>query len=161
MKKIFVLSKNNFDNFCLKNEITDSTVDEFYEICFISIHNTNDNWKYAFSENHSNVLNLTFDDIEEDVAQKNAYAFTSLQASELYEFILSNSDKSIFVIHCTAGISRSGAIGTFIANYFNVDMEEFKMDNPYILPNSHVLKMLNFILWENHFNEKKILINKI
>jgi len=142
-KNIFVLSKNSFDRFCSANEINDSSVEFYKEFAFISIHNTNDNYIYTFSKDHLNVLNLTFDDVDRDIPHKNVFAMTLSQAKILYEFIIRNSDKKNFAIHCTAGISRSGSVGIFIANYFDVDLNKFENDNPYILPNSHVLKMLN------------------
>ena len=153
MKTVKVLSKNAFDRFCLINGINDSSAESFKDFAFISIHNTNDNYEYAFSKNHSNVLNLTFDDVEEDISEKFVFAMTSEQARKLFDFIVENSHKSKFVIHCTAGISRSGAVGTFIAHCFALDMKAFNLANPHILPNSHVLKMLNSILWEEHFKE--------
>jgi len=153
MKTIKVLSKNMFDKFCLLNGINDSSVNEsFTDYAFISIHNTKDDYVYTFKQDHENVINLTFDDVEEDIIKKSAFAMTENQAKILYEFMIKHSDKNTFLIHCTAGISRSGAVGTFIANYFNVDMNTFKLDNPYILPNSHVSKLLNRFLWEQHFN---------
>ena len=150
-KNILILPKHAFDHFTKNNSINDSTVENFKNTAFISIHNTKDDYKYAFSKNHSNVINLTFDDVEEDMPEKHVYAMTMKQANEIIDFIIKNSDKH-FILHCTAGISRSGAIGTFIANYFNVDVVKFNLDNPHIIANSHVLKLLNGIMWEKHFN---------
>jgi len=41
-----------------------------------------------------------------------------------------------------AGISRSGAIGLFINDFFGGDKELFKKENPYIHPNWRVFTML-------------------
>lgn len=47
-----------------------------------------------------------------------------------------------WLIHCTAGISRSGAVSLFIAEFLNLDMNTFFAQNPDIYPNNRVLTML-------------------
>jgi len=42
-----------------------------------------------------------------------------------------------------AGVSRSGAVGEFVNGYAQGDWARFKRDNPQILPNGRVLRMLN------------------
>lgn len=46
------------------------------------------------------------------------------------------------VIHCHAGISRSGAVGTFACDYCGLDYNKFLKNNPGILPNHHILGLL-------------------
>jgi predicted protein tyrosine phosphatase len=48
----------------------------------------------------------------------------------------------MFVLHCDAGVSRSGAVGTFIQRYLEIEEEGFKKLNPYIHPNHFVLNIL-------------------
>ena len=91
---------------------------------------------------------MYFGDYGEHHLDKVEYLFTNEQAKELYEFIKINKDKSRAIIHCGAGISRSGAIGVFIHSLYGnnspeMTYEEFKRKNPRILPNSYVLRLLN------------------
>ena len=46
------------------------------------------------------------------------------------------------VVHCAAGISRSGAIATFACDYCGLDYNEFLKDNPLLYPNDFVLETL-------------------
>jgi predicted protein tyrosine phosphatase len=48
------------------------------------------------------------------------------------------------MIHCSAGISISGAVATFIKNKFHneIDKELFHRENKYIQPNLYILKRL-------------------
>ncbi len=46
------------------------------------------------------------------------------------------------IVHCAAGVSRSGAVGLFVRDYFSLDYSEFKRQNPHIVPNLWVSKVL-------------------
>ena len=57
--------------------------------------------------------------------------------------------KKLFYIHCDAGISRSGAVGYILNEYFNkylIDNKEdykfFEMNNSQIMPNPLVVRLL-------------------
>jgi len=51
------------------------------------------------------------------------------------------------MVHCTAGICRSGAVATYLHEIFTQSMEDiFRRDNPHILPNDWVLDLL----WMTH-----------
>lgn len=80
-------------------------------------------------------------DIEEDIG--NYKAITQEQIQELYDFIYQNKDKKTCYVHCSAGISRSGAVGTFINDLFGEPYFEFKKRNPYIHPNGRILRLLH------------------
>lgn len=56
-----------------------------------------------------------------------------------------NKDKQQFIVHCSAGISRSGAVGTFINDYFGLDYSTFRKTNPQVQPNPFVLRTLKSI----------------
>lgn len=132
------------------NLIDDNNV-ESKDIMFISIISPIDDFQPLisqlskqswFKEEHSNVKILEFGDYDESNIN-NPHIFNIGQAKELYEFIKNNKDKSMAIIHCGAGISRSGAIGTFIFDMLgSTTYEEFKRKNPRIQPNSHVLRLL-------------------
>lgn len=86
-----------------------------------------------------NVLNVNFGDCGADELN----SIGELQAYDIVKFIDKNKDKSNFYIHCSAGISRSGAVATFIYDYFRERGEEVEI-TPQMpkTPNYFVLKML-------------------
>ena len=90
-----------------------------------------------------------FDKIPDDLL--NIYdkliLFNRDHAKKIIEFQKSLSDKiEYIIIHCTAGVSRSGAIATFLQDIYHEndeDNEWFSKNNRHIIPNKHVLKVLN------------------
>jgi predicted protein tyrosine phosphatase len=54
------------------------------------------------------------------------------------------------IVHCTAGVSRSGAVATFFQDMYNIGNDEsnewFAKNNRQIIPNRHVLKILREVL---------------
>lgn len=151
MKKIFVLPKRYFDKMMTMRNIDDNNVKDKVKTCFISINDSlGTDAKPHFKSNHPNVLNLFFDDVDRDIeveGEGTAIAFTEEMAEEVFNFVFNNRDMETFVVHCTAGISRSGAVGEFINNYFGQDYKEFIKQNPYVHPNGLVLSRLNKHLW--------------
>lgn len=147
MKNIIILGKKDFDNLMQYSNTNDSNVEE-KDIMFISICSPQaDNQPYIstlckesyFKKEHSNVKIMYFG----DYSFSGEHSFSKEQAKELYKFIEANKDKSMAIIHCGAGISRSGAIGTFIFDlYGETTYEEFKRANPTIHPNYYVYKLL-------------------
>ena len=101
-------------------------------------------------QNHRNLLILFFDDIvnepetPEDLGR--AILFAPEMAEQIMRFV--NDGKMPLLVHCTAGISRSGAVGEVLNWYFNryletnpVDEDDFTRNNRQILPNSIVRKV--------------------
>lgn len=77
--------------------------------------------------------------------ENNLTLFTKKQAVEIINFLnrVQENDKiETLVIHCTAGISRSGACGVFACRYLHTDNKNFWRTNPHIYPNEHVLQLL-------------------
>ena len=150
--KVYVFGKNQFDKLMVENGITDENVESRTDIFLISIVDT-DMWLESkepyFKEDHENVLNLNFDDVEHDGEpsptnwNKGTRAFTEEQANKLFQFIKKHRDKKTCIVHCMAGISRSAGCGTFINGYCGGDWEEFKRNNPQICPNARVERLLN------------------
>lgn len=149
--RVFVFNKKQFDQFCIANRLSDENVETTaWNFMFISITDTDqfsESRKPYFKQNHKNVFNLSFDDVEKDgensyTQEFNTIAFSEKQAKELFNFINKNSDADIAIVHCMAGISRSGAVGLFINDYFDLDYERFKRDNPQIAPNQKVFRLL-------------------
>ena len=118
----------------------------------------NSSWGFddapPFSESflkHPHLLTLTFDDIcnepetPEDLG--NAILFDEDMAYAIMRFV--DDGKFPLLVHCTAGISRSGAVGEVLNWYFNRylernagDDEDFLQNNRQIQPNTIVRRIM-------------------
>lgn len=91
----------------------------------------------------ANVLKLWFDDILEPTKYKNfdCLQFSEKNAKQIVEFVKSfpNTVDTI-IVHCTAGISRSAAVGVVLSQVFK-NSELFKLRT--ISPNPLVMKLLS------------------
>ena len=88
----------------------------------------------------NNVLNINFN----DVGGNEEGSFNELQAQEILYFIEDNRDKSQWFIHCSAGISRSGAVASIVYDYFKSLGYEVKIEPEYpITPNQWIRCLLN------------------
>ena len=94
----------------------------------------------------NNVLNINFGDVDNSGAMKYASALTEKQAKDIVNFIKHNHNKSTWLIHCGAGISRSGAVAAFLCDYFRFNDCEYKIlpqfpatPNHWVLSNLHKL----------------------
>ena len=90
-------------------------------------------------------LSLNFWDITERAKYPNGILFRKSQAKEIVEMvkeIQKEEEDSVLVAHCSAGVSRSGAVGTFACDYCRLDYNEFMKQNPYLMANPHVLSLL-------------------
>jgi predicted protein tyrosine phosphatase len=132
------------------NNIDDENVDEFTKIAFICVNDTSGEYYHdpLFNGLHHNVLNLFFDDVENDLELSptnsgKTRAFTKEDAKRVITFLDSNKHIESLLIHCAAGISRSGAVGQFALDYLKGDKEYFRINNSQILPNAKVLQLLN------------------
>lgn len=144
MKDIIVLSKKNFIETMKQNNITNDNVETFKNLYIISIEGSFKTEHY-FKTNKSNVLNLIFDDIAVD--EYNKILFSDEHAKQIIKFVENISKENFqIIIHCAAGISRSGAVGSFLQYYFDTDYEKFKSTNIKISPNYHVLSVLKKVL---------------
>jgi predicted protein tyrosine phosphatase len=103
--------------------------------------------KDALHPDSDNYKTFWFYDVEEDIG--NFKVITDEQIQDLYDFICSQEGKKMCYIHCSAGISRSGAVGTFINDYFKQDYKNFRKRHPHIHPNGRVLRLLNRKLRES------------
>ena len=124
----------------------------------------NSSWGFddtpPFSEdllNHPHLLTLTFDDIcnEPETLEDlgNAILFNEDMAHAIMRFV--DDGKISLLVHCTAGISRSGAVGEVLNWYFNrylesntADDEDFVQNNRQILPNTIVRRIMLEVLAE-------------
>ena len=124
----------------------------------------NSSWGFddtpPFSEellNHPHLLTLTFDDIcnepETPEDPGNAVLFNETIAQQIMRFV--DDGKQPLLVHCTAGISRSGAVGEVLNWYFNrylerntQDDEDFTQNNRQIMPNFIVRRIMLKVLAE-------------
>ena len=142
MKQIKAIPKLVFDK-----HFTDEEFKYYDYACFISILDI-DNNEQKFDKSIDNFLQVKMWDIEEDLFENGELKYEKPNDNELkniVDFINKHKDKSVFIVHCSAGISRSGAVATFIKDKFidEVDKEKFNTENKYIQPNLYILKRLN------------------
>lgn len=161
--KLKVLSHYLFDEDMKKMGLNDENV-ENTNMAFISIIGTEECRKYwigeddkHFFKDHPNVLNLDFDDIEDDVMY-NGHHFKTMrieQAEKVVDFIEKMVNNGIDVIegHCRAGISRSRAIFEFIYRYCrenDIEIEYSDRDDYTTMLNHGVLRKLEHAYWKKH-----------
>ena len=147
--KIRVLPRIFFEK--IKGTAEEDRLLESYRI--ISINSSwGDDSLPPFSErnrNHRNLLCLTFDDVcnEPDPEDHDdCVLFSTRQAEAVMRF--ADDGSMPMLIHCTAGISRSGAVGEILDWYFNryiadnpADHLFFTQNNRQILANPLVRKV--------------------
>lgn len=92
-----------------------------------------------FELDHPNLLKLQFSDVEYKYNWQ-VELMSQDQAEQIREFLQDNSKP--LVVHCLAGISRSGAVGTYAAEMYPEDNLEFYETNPHVWPNQYVLRLL-------------------
>ncbi len=92
-------------------------------------------------------ITLRFDDIA--AGERRSFdweqAMTQEQAAMLVDFLDEIHEKrgnQQVVVHCTAGVSRSGAIATFCLERYRLFGVRFRVENPNIDPNKYVLRLL-------------------
>ena len=111
---------------------------------FISIYSSGD--CSPIPGNLAAILKLQFDDITK--REENLILFTDEMADRIIrfaDFLIVNFPTRQLIVHCDAGVSRSGAVGSFLNDYINTKMEmetdkmEFwKEHRNLILPNAWV-----------------------
>lgn len=70
--------------------------------------------------------------------------FSADQAKEIVSYLkdINQKSDSILIAQCSAGISRSGAVGTFACRFLGLDEKILRMNNPFINPNAYVYDLL-------------------
>ena len=166
---IKALPKRIFFNEMGRRNVNDKTVEDFKTTIFISVNDPDSPGTHYFKEEHPNVVTLYFHDCEDDIEFKYVQQgfkrgkndelepqyvpiifFNEEMAKkvlDVLEYGKQNNAASV-IVHCTAGISRSGAIATFARDFFNSpSVDDFRTENTYICPNSTVKKFL-YKEWE-------------
>jgi len=70
-------------------------------------------------------------------------SFTPCQAERLVRWFRATDKAKPFLQHCWAGISRSGAVGLWIARQLGFTDTEYLVANPRAVPNIRILDALN------------------
>ncbi len=141
MKQIKAIPKQLFENNFSNKEF------EYYDYaCFISILD-NDNDEKRYEGAVDNFLQVKMWDIERDAKDTDGTIYEKppdIELKKIVDFVNKHKDKSVFVIHCTAGVSRSGAVATFLYDKFlsEIDKEKFRYENIHIVPNLYILNRL-------------------
>lgn len=142
MKKIQALPKKVFD----ENFSNEKFIYYGDYACFISILDV-DNEETKYDTTIDNFLQVKMWDVERDVVSNGVIKYekpNDVELLKILDFVNRNKDKTTFIIHCSGGISRSGAVASYIADKFNneVDRSDFIKNNKQIQPNLYILKRL-------------------
>lgn len=124
-----------------KQECTLFSTQNLTEDCIIiSINDMGHNTVIYDNKHIINKLRLHFDDIDKPIPQ--CQLMTLADTKKIKWFVDTYKDKiSNIIVHCTAGISRSGAVGCVISRYLNGDDNYLLATGKYI-PNKHVYKLM-------------------
>lgn len=148
--KVRVLSKNHFDDILPRMRISNTNVIEHVSEAFISILNSDQPDSSYFDKDYPNVLRLVFDDVTDEEfkrvseqTQRELTLFSAEQAKQVLSFLENNKHVDTLYVHCTAGVSRSGAVGTIANDFYGKEtFFEFTQSNPYIKPNYFIVALL-------------------
>lgn len=117
-------------------------------ICIMNMDDRNPVFSEGDSDmlgHNSHILNIHFDDVIEGDPVSTGF-MTMENAVEILKFIEDFSHVDLMIVHCFAGMCRSGAVGQFMNEILNegneVDKNFFSLNNKQIIPNPFVLKML-------------------
>ena len=103
----------------------------WHENYFISIrHSAEPDANCAVPVDGPNILKLQFDDAVED-PDRTLVLFDERLAGRIADFVRRIDRDSVLFVNCGAGISRSGAVGEVLNDYFNKYLERNEPDNEY------------------------------
>jgi predicted protein tyrosine phosphatase len=101
-----------------------------------------DNDGPVFNRDHENLLSLRFRDITSGIGYNDEDLFSFAQADQAVEFIDKLGSNDDFIVHCGAGISRSGAVGIFTALVHGEGLDVLLQRHQDIWPNRWVFRLL-------------------
>jgi len=98
-------------------------------------------------------ISIIFDDVTKELYKKVKRMrpdviiklFSKKDAKIIINFIKKHKDSMeelTLIIHCNAGVSRSGAIGWFACNLLGLDRNKFLQQNRTLYPNKYILQIL-------------------
>jgi predicted protein tyrosine phosphatase len=141
MKQIRAIPKRVFEEHFTNKEF------KYYDYaCFISILDCDNNTE-LYDKSIDNFLQVKMWDIEKDAQDTDGTIYekpSDIELKKIVDFVNKHKDKNVFVIHCTAGISRSGAVAYFIKEKFKEEINPYNFhdDNKHIMPNLYILNRL-------------------
>jgi len=93
------------------------------------------------NENLVDAIYVKFWDVEKDYPNQNIYRVTREEVADIKPFIDKYKDKNVdyLIVHCEAGISRSAAVASAIAEYLGLNQTFFDEEHH---PNYHVYKLM-------------------
>ena len=131
--KIDIMSKDECVLFSSKDLKDDCII--------VSINDTGYDTMLHENKRIIDIHKVWFDDIEKNINPK-LKLMTIDQAESIKDFVDKYKNKVDYIkIHCTAGISRSGAIACVLARYLNDDDNYIWATGRY-MPNKHVYKTM-------------------
>ena len=162
MVEIHTLSAADFKHTMRSNDLYDSNIELRTDLAVISIGNSfeddladdifaNGPSSHWFRKQHRNVLNIDFDDIAAPGEWKNLskcdryVLFDDDMARRIAQFVGENMNASVWIVHCSAGVSRSGAVSRWLKDWLQVEygIEANNVDGRHASPNPHVLMVLD------------------
>lgn len=160
--KVIILSEREFKNLMTINSIDDANVAS-QNFSVISITGSGADEIHHFSQDHQNVLNLEFDDVSKEEAEgivlfgenrNPIIVFDEEHAKKIFDFLEKNNKTEQLLVHCAAGISRSGAVGTVASDYMDLlndtkSYEGFNRLNRHIQPNAFILRVMHGFMYKN------------
>ena len=113
-----------------------------------------------FEQDTDRIITLRFHDldpqwpVDPERDPRPSYVFMSAdQARQIVDYVLrfhAHPAPWEFLVNCMAGISRSGAVGTFVQRVVGIPAEQFLTQNTGLRPNPYVLKLLMRELTRRH-----------
>ena len=151
-KSVLVFPRSLFAECCKQ-------LSELSDVAFISIEDYNGLPHLLTTAD--NVLNIEFDDCDVDDIAQDVKAITEAQGEEIGEFVSRHLDKH-FIIHCTAGKSRSQGVARAILDSFPDIYQSniFNCVNPCITPNYAVVSVVKRYFWFHDISAWKQLIQR-
>lgn len=98
-------------------------------------------------------LAVDFHDVTDEACDDGLNPISDMQASAIFNFVTRHAGKN-FIVHCDAGISRSVAVGLFIAANFSHELRLHAIGVS-SFANSLVHMKLQRLLWKNCYGGKE------
>lgn len=155
--KVYCYSRKDFVNTLKALDWNDTTLPKNVAVisicCSDAVKNNYSSKHYDgdddthYLKSSDNVLNLDFDDINDETRQCDGYVAVNIndeQAEEAIKFIENNvGEDRVFLIHCNAGKSRSQAFVRYIEMIYKDKYSiETRKENPCLFPNTFVYNKL-------------------
>jgi len=143
--KVYALSRESFNTTVRQNGLTDENIEQKENLFCICIwcDKNDEKHPFYFGQEHKNVRYFYFYDIDKDcIDEQNNIVYPVISdetAEAIVKYIVENKGKKLCLVHCAAGISRSGAVATFINDLYGEPYREFIQKNSAINPNVTVL----------------------